>query len=220
LKEAYKNITQLVIAVFGVFITLFGIVMFNQYLLMNFPLAVRAVLMIVTQWLLLIVPVTFMLKSGETFRDIGFTKEKIPSQILIGIVLSAIMSLLLTVIPILLGFKELIGSTSYTKAWQFAYEFVYRILGIALVEEIIFRGYIFKKLMDIRDSKWFAIIVSSVLFGFFHIFSGNIIQIVVTAFIGFLLCLFREKIKNCSLLSLIIAHGFYDALIILWVSIL
>jgi membrane protease YdiL (CAAX protease family) len=220
LKKARKNITQLLIAVCGVFVTLFGIVMFNQYLLMNFPLALRAVLLIVMQWLLLIMPVAFMFNSRETLSDIGFTKEKISSQILIGIVLSAIMSLILTVIPILLGFKELIGSASYTKTWQFAYEFAYRTLGIALAEEIIFRGYIFKKLVDIRDSKWFAVIVSSVLFGLFHIFSGNIIQVVMTAFIGFLLCLFREKIKNCSLLSLIIAHGFYDALIILWVSIL
>jgi membrane protease YdiL (CAAX protease family) len=194
--------------------------MFNQYLLMTFPLAIRAVLMIVMQWLLLIIPVTFTIKSGETLSDIGFTKEKSPSQILIGIVLSAIMSLVLTVIPILLGFKELIGSASYTKAWQFAYDFAYKTLGIALVEEIIFRGYIFKKLIDLKNSKWFAIIVSSVLFGLFHIFKGNIIQVVMTTLIGILLCLFREKIKNCSLLSLIIAHGFYDALIILWVAIL
>lgn len=220
MKRVRKNIIQLYVVVFGVFVTIFGIVMFNQYLLMNFPLAVRAVLLIVMQWLLLIMPVASMFKSGETLSDIGFTKEKISSQILIGIVLSVIMSLVLTVIPILLGFKELIGSNSYTKAWQFAYEFAYRTLGIALAEEIIFRGYIFKKLMDIRDSKWFALIVSSVLFGLFHIFNGNIVQVVVTAFIGLFLCMFREKIKNCSLLSLIIAHGFYDALIILWVSIL
>jgi membrane protease YdiL (CAAX protease family) len=114
-----------------------------------------------------------MSKSRETFRDIGFTKEKITNQILIGIVLSIIMSLVLTIIPILLGFKEFIGSSSYTKVWQFAYEFAYKVFGVALVEEIIFRGYIFKKLMDIKDSKWFAVIMSSVLFGLFHIIKAS-----------------------------------------------
>jgi len=74
--------------------------------------------------------------------------------------------------------------------------------------------------LAIKNSKWFAIIISSLLFGLFHIFNGNIIQIFVTAFIGFLYCVFREKIKGCTLLSLIIAHGVYDAMIVLWVSIL
>jgi uncharacterized membrane protein YjjP (DUF1212 family) len=42
------------------------------------------------------------------------------------------------------------------------------------------------------------------------------IPVSVCAFIGALFCLFRLKIKNCSLLSLIIAHGIYDALIVVW----
>ena len=75
-----------------------------------------------------------------------------------------------------------------------------------------------RKLYNI--SKWFAIIISSLLFGLFHIFNGNIIQVFVTALIGFLYCIFREKIKGCTLLSLIITHGVYDALTVLWVFIL
>jgi hypothetical protein len=121
---------------------------------------------------------------------------------------------------ILLGFKDMTGSTTYTKAWQFTYQFVYDIIGVALTEEFIFRGYIFKKLLEIRNSRRFAILISSLLFGLFHIFNGNLIQVFMTAFLGFLFCMLREKIKGCTLLSLIIAHGIYDALIVLWVSIL
>lgn len=218
-KEVIKSkssMIQLVIAVFGVFVAVFGLSMFNQHLLMSFPLPLRMVLMIVTQWLLFLVPAILMIVNKEKLSGIGFKKEKILSQIGIGVLLAVSMSLVLTVLPIMFGFKDMVGSTTYTQVYQF----IYAILGVALAEELVFRGYIFHKLLAIKNSKWFAIIISSLMFGLFHIFNGNIIQIFVTAFIGFLYCIFREKIKGCTLLSLIIAHGVYDAMIVLWVSIL
>lgn len=215
-----SSVVQLIIAICGTFIAVFGLFMFNQHLLMTFSLPLRMILMIVTQWLLFLVPAILMIVNKEKFSSIGFKKEKIPLQIGIGVLLAVSMALVLTVLPILLGFKDMVGNASYTKTWQFVYEFIYRILGVALAEELIFRGYIFHKLLEIKDSKWFAIIISSLLFGLFHIFNGNIIQIFVTALIGLIYCIFREKIKGCTLLSLIIAHGVYDALIVLWVSIL
>jgi hypothetical protein len=194
--------------------------MFNQHLLMSFSLPLRMILMIVTQWLLFLIPAILMIMNKEKLSSIGFKKERIPLQIGIGVLLAVSMSLVFTVFPILLGFKEMVGSTYYTQVWKFVYEFIYAIFGVGLVEELIFRGYIFKKLLEIKDAKWFAIIISSVLFGIFHIFNGNIIQVFMTAFLGFLFCIFREKIKGCSLISLIIVHGMYDAMIVLWVSIL
>ena len=146
--------------------------------------------------------------------------ENIPHQIAIGVILALLMSLFLTLIPILFGFKEMVGNTSYSELWQFAYNFVYLTIGVALAEEFVFRGYFFHKLLEIRDSRWFAMIVSSMLFGLFHIFYGNLIQIIITALIGLLYCVMREKIKNCTLLSLVIAHGLYDGMITLWVALL
>ena len=215
-----SSIIQLFIAICGTFVAVFGLFMFNQHLLMSFSLPLRMILMIVTQWILFLVPAILMVVYKEKLSCMGFRKEKIPSQIGIGILLAVSMSLVLTVLPIILGFKDVVGDYAYTQTWQFAYEFIYRILGVALAEELVFRGYIFNKLLQIKNSKWFAIIISSLLFGLFHILNGNIIQVFVTAFIGLVYCIFREKIKGCTLLSLIIAHGVYDALIVLWVSIL
>lgn len=221
LKQKSKSlVVQLFIAICGTFIAVFGLFMFNQHLLMWFSLPLRMILMIATQWLLLLVPMILMIVNKEKLSSIGFKKEDIPLQIGIGVLLAVSMSLILTVLPILLGFKDMVGSTSYSQAWKIVYQFIYAILGVALAEELVFRGYIFYKLLEIKNSKWFAIIVSSLLFGLFHIFNGNIIQLFMTSFLGFLFCIFREKIKGCTLLSLIIAHGVYDAMIILWVSIL
>lgn len=130
------------------------------------------------------------------------------------------MSAILTVLPILLGFKSFVGSTSYTHAWQFAYQFVYAIFGVALADELVFRGYLLHKLHEIKNSRWFAIIISSILFGVLHIFNGNLIQVIITAIMGLLYCIFKVKFKGCTLLSLIIAHGLYDAMIVLWVAFL
>lgn len=220
LDQSKSTVVQLLIAVLGTFVSVFGLFMFNQHLLMSFPLPLRMILMIVTQWLLFLVPAILMITNKEKLSNIGFKKEKILSQISIGVLLAFAMSLVLTVFPIMLGFKDMVGNISYTQAWKFVYQFIYAIFGVALAEELIFRGYMFKKLLEIKNSKWFAIIISSVLFGLFHLFNGNIIQVFTTAFIGFLYCIFREKIKGCTLLSLIIVHGVYDAMIVLWVSIL
>lgn len=215
-----SSLIQLLIAVAGVYLTVFGIVLFNKNLLMSFSLPMRIVLTIATQWLLLLVPGILILVNKEKPAGLGFRKEKLLQQIGIGILLAASMSFVFTVLPILFGFKDMVGSTSYKYSWQFVYEFFYCILGVALAEEIVFRGYIFKKLLEVKSSKWLAIVVSSLLFGLFHVFNGSWIQVLMTAILGFLYCIFREKIKTCTLLSLIIAHGVYDALIVLWVSIL
>ncbi|MGI6528400.1 MAG: CPBP family intramembrane glutamic endopeptidase [Clostridia bacterium] len=223
MKSISKNklpVIQLIIAVISAFIAVFGLSMFNQYLLMSFSLPIRMVLMIVTQWLMLIGPGVLMFVNKEKLTDIGFRKDKILVQIGIGIILAIAMSLVLTVVPILLGFKDMVGSIKYTETWKFVYQFIYAITGVALAEEIVFRGYIFSKLLEIKNQRWFAIIVSSLLFGLFHIFNGNIVQVIMTSFLGVLFCLFREKIKGCTLLSLIIAHGSYNAMIVLWVSVL
>ena len=219
-SQAKSSLVQLFIAIFAVFVTVFGLWMFNQHLLLSFSLPLRMILIIVTQWLLFLVPGILMIVNKESLGDIGLKKDKLLPQIGIGVLLAFGMSLVLTVLPIMLGFKDMVGSTSDKQIWKFAYEFIYAIFGVALAEELIFRGYIFKKLLEIKNSRWFAIIVSSLLFGLFHIFNGNIIQVFVTAFLGFIFCIFREKIKECTLLSLIIAHGVYDAMIVLWVSIL
>lgn len=220
MNKSNKNIFILAVAVLLEFCVLLGILWFQQNILMIFPLAVRAILTIVVQWVLLIVPIIFIQTSKEKLSDFGFSKKNIGKQIFTGILIAIMMSLVFTVLPILAGFKEMVGSTTYTQTWQYCYQFVYMILGVALVEEFFYRGFLFKRLMDIKSSKWFAIIVSSVIFGVSHIFNGNIIQVIATSILGVFFCVCRDKIKKCSTLSLIIAHGMHNALITLFVAIL
>ena len=99
------------------------------------------------------------------------------------------------------------------------HEFLYCIFAVGAVEEFVFRGLIYSKIRDISNGEWPAIILSSILFGFLHIFSGNLIQVIVTSILGLIFCLIRLKISGITTLSLIFAHGVYNAMISVWASI-
>lgn len=221
MSENKKIVTQLITGFLGAMLGLVGVIAFNQYLLMGLPVGARMGLMIVTYWIIALIPFLVMLSARDNLTDYGFAREKIGAQVLVGILLGVIMSLVFTLLPTLLGMGDWVDNGHhYQYAWQFAFEFLYCIVAVSLVEEFVFRGFIFAKIKRISGSVKTAIILSSVLFGLFHLFGGSIIQVIVTGVLGAFFCLCREKIKNCTLLSLILAHGIYDALITVWASVL
>lgn len=216
-----KETISLIIGFLGSMLGLFGVVMFNQYILMSLPLAVRMIMMIVTYWAIAIVPIIIMFRDKKPVSEYGFCREHVFRQILIGVVLGMAMSAVFTLTPHLLGFGEYFDSGKrYLYLWQYVYEFVYCIIAVGFSEELVFRGFLYKKFKAVFGTEIAAVVGSSVLFGLFHIFGGNIGQIIMTGFLGVLFCLFRMKIKGCSTLSLIIMHGVYDALITVWANVL
>mgnify|MGYP003412235086 CR=1 FL=1 len=194
-KERNKIIIQMVIAIIGVVGGLLGVNAFYQYVLMSLPLVVRMVLMIVTYLPIALVPFCIVIFNKEKWSDYGFSKD-------------------------LIGKSDWVNNQHiYNYAWQYIYDFIQCIGAVALVEEFVFRGFFYKKLETLFGSAVGAIIGSSILFGLFHFLGGNIGQIILTGFIGAIFCICRVKIKNCTLLSVIIAHGVYDALITVWLNV-
>lgn len=209
----------LVIGFLGAMLGLYGVVSFNQFVLMSLPLGLRMLCMPIIYWLIAVIPVIVMLANKDKCADCGFSKTNVFSQVSVGVFVGLAMSFILTLVPHLFGFGAYVDSGKrYQYLWQFVYEFFYCIFAIGFVEELVFRGFIYNQLKKISQKEVTAIIGSSVLFGVFHLFSGSLIQMVMTAFIGAFLCFCRLKIKNCSTLSLIIAHGIYDAFITVWAS--
>lgn len=216
-----KIVAEIVIAIIGVLLVEFGLICFNKYVLMSLPLVARMILMIVMYWMIALVPIIFCLKNKCKLNDLGFTKNNLGKQIIIGIIIALIASAVFTLIPMLIFGKENTYSGSNFKyLWQYIYQFVYLTIGVSLTEEFIFRGYLLNNLKSISKNSIIPVIVTSLVFGIFHVFNGNIIQVIMTSFLGLVFVLCREKIKNCSLLSLIIAHGLYDWLIVVLTAIL
>lgn len=220
MNERKKLMIQITVAIIGVVAGLLAIHAFNCYVLMSLPLIWRIILTIVTYFPIGLVPFFIIVYNKENWSDYGFSIRKLGRQILIGLVVGICMSFVLTVIPHLAGKSEWVDNQHhYQYLWQFLYDFFYCIFAVALVEEFVFCGFFYKKLETLFDSSTGAIIGSSVLFGLFHFLSGNIVQILLTGVIGAVFCIFRVKIKNCTLLSVILAHGVYDALITVWLNV-
>lgn len=216
MTDRKKTILHLIIGTAGAYACLLAVNLLNQIIVASCSIGWRMVLMIAAYWLIAVIPLILMISAKNKPADYGFSKEKIGLQIVLGIIIGLCMSFVLTLIPIFAGKGDWVDNGhNYTKLWQFIYDFVYFITAVGFTEEFVFRGFIFSKAKKLGGSTT-AVIVSSVLFGLFHFLSGNVIQLFTTGFIGVILCLCREKIKGCTLLSVILAHGIYDALITVW----
>lgn len=209
-----KDVSSLLWGLAGAGVGFIVLLCFNSYLLMSLPLGMRMMTMIPAYWLIGIAPACAAVRRGITLSDMVFTRENLGRQIFIGLLIALGMSAVLTLLPHLLGFGQYVNSgKNYMYAWQFGYELVYCLLAVGLTEEFVFRGFVYERLMKICGSEGAAIVWSSVLFGLFHLTGGSIAQVLMTGFIGAVLCLCRKHIKGCTTLSLIIAHGVYDWLI-------
>ncbi len=94
--------------------------------------------------------------------------------------------------------------------------YVVSMLGVGFLEELIFRGFLFRAIE--KENLTRAIIISSVTFGIGHIvnlFNGQdlaetIIQIIFAVFVGFALVILFHKGK--SLVPCIVFHGVFNSL--------
>lgn len=61
---------------------------------------------------------------------------------------------------------------------------IYLVAGVGVSEEILFREYFYQKIIEMKDSPLYATVISSLLFGMFHIYGGNLHQIISSVFFG------------------------------------
>lgn len=216
-----KNIWGLVLGYIGVLATSYGVLKFYRLFILLKARPARVPWLIFSYWWVAVIPLILMAILGDRWRDYGFTKEKIGRQIGIGLVIALVMSAVLTLLPHLVGLKDWVDNGARSlEAWQVVSEFVYTIFAVAAVEELVFRGFFYRRLELLFDSDIMPIVGSSILFGLFHMYLGNLVQVIVTTLIGILFCVLRKKIKGCTTLSLIVAHGVYDAMISVWAALL
>ncbi len=84
-----------------------------------------------------------------------------------------------------------------------------------LVEEVIFRGYIQTRLVEVTKNKIIGIALSATTFGLLHLGYGTIINILDPILLGIIFSIHYQWFKNIKIL--IILHSLYD-IIILWLN--
>ena len=200
-----KEILDIVLCYIGTMLGVLAVRFFNVYVMMSIPLIPRMAVIIAMYWVIALAAIIITLIRKEPAKTYGFFKNMMLIQIGIGAAVAIVMSVVFTLVPHLAGFGQFFDTGNrYEYLWQYIFEFTYCILSVGFVEEFVFRGFIFGKLQKICRNNVLPVVISSALFGFFHIFNGSIFQVLMTAGIGALFCLCRLKIKNCSTLSLVI----------------
>ena len=112
-----RETAALIIGYIGSMLGLFGVRLFNRYILMTLPLWARMISMIVLYWLIALVPIVLIALNKEKLNEYGFSEEKLGYQIAVGVLVGAAMSAVLTLLPHLLGFGEyFISEKNYTEA--------------------------------------------------------------------------------------------------------
>ena len=159
-----------------------------------------------------VVAIVAMKLTAQT-RQLLPTKRRMWLQILIGLVIAAVLCLLFWIIPILCG--DTLPHTEPT-AENLILGAVQNILFVGVGEEIVCRGYIQNQFQIwLKKCKWLAPLIAAVIFGLWHIINGDLEQVLVATVVGCVFGYSKYLFKDCSLLSVIIAHGFYDFSLIL-----
>lgn len=156
------------------------------------------------------------IQEKPILKTLGFSKDEIGKQFLNCIIIFTITSTFI-IIPLLIGMnkQDILGSKAI-KSWILIYQIIKSIIFVGIGEEIIWRGYILNEFKNLIKSPVIAVIISSILFGVWHYsISHNIMQVLMTSILGGIYGFARIKIKNCTTLSVGLAHGFHDALIII-----
>ena len=80
--------------------------------------------MLLIYWLIALIPIIVMFVNKDKLADYGFSKSKISLQIIVGVLTGIAMSIILTLIPHLFGFGELVDhGRRYKYLLQFIYDF-------------------------------------------------------------------------------------------------
>lgn len=158
--------------------------------------------------------VFFWRMEKRPLKDLGLERKNVVSQILIGLGLGVLTCFVFSLLPILCKIvpaKNWVSKPS--DITQIAYTVLSNLLLIGTVEELIFRGYLQTSIANSVRGNFTGVLTAAALFGIWHIFNGNIINVGMTFLIGAVLGFGRAYLKNCSLLSVMLAHALNNILI-------
>ena len=113
---------------------------------------------------------------------------------LIGVLMSHGLSILLSILPLdnLIGSYEAVENEVFSASWIFVV--IRAVIVTPVVEELIFRGLIFRRMKE-YTSFWPAAIVSSVLFGIYHM---NLIQGIYAFLFGIIICILYDRYNHLA----------------------
>lgn len=154
----------------------------------------------------------YYIRSGRKLKELFAGNIKI--QIAIGLGIGIALASFVLLESYISGDDD-IGMVYMKDMGAFIYTTVYYLLVIGPMEEFVYRVGIqggFEKLLG--KYQILAPLFSSMLFGLSHIIVGGWEQVGFTFVIGMIYGYSKKLIKNCTYLSVSIAHGIYNYIIV------
>lgn len=163
-----------------------------------------------------VIPIYLWISNNRSLEVLGLFRLHLSKQLIAGVILLLIVITPIKVILLIFDIKYnqlLAGSINDIR------EVIVRffiMVSVGFGEEVFFRGYLLSLFFSATSSKIFTILATSVIFGLSHlIVNKSIIQMIFTTIFGILLASGRMYFKNCTLVSLIITHSFYNCILII-----
>ena len=133
-------------------------------------------------------------------------------QYIIGATIALMLSVVIAIIPALCGFS-LVGNHADFSWFVLIHDLLFYLLIIGPVEEFVFRVYLQDAFVSFfAKHQWIGVVISSFLFGLWHIINGNVIQVLFAFGIGLVFGFAKYKIKDCGYIGVSFGHGLYDFL--------
>ncbi len=159
--------------------------------------------------------VVLVLARKQKLSSIGFTTNNLKRSVLIGSGLGLCITLI-NVVP------NMVVHSQFVSIGRFVYNTFYYFIVIALVEEIIFRGYIQTRIYGLIKNNVLAVLVSGILFMTMHIpyqmgaAQMDLVTFILNNFVWLLLTFGWHVVfnflyaKNNSIVAPAVFHGFLD----------
>lgn len=153
-------------------------------------------------------------KTTKLIQFSGIQKRKLPQNgvmniIAVGLILGVLLNVLLNVMENIIPAEWLKANQESVGAFQGEHILI-TLCAVSvfapIVEELLFRGFLYNCMKKLTGQIWISSIITSVLFGVYH---GNILQAIYAGALSFIMIWFYEKSQ--SLAASIIFHGAVNA---------
>ncbi|MGA1874994.1 MAG: CPBP family intramembrane glutamic endopeptidase [bacterium] len=167
--------------------------------------------------------VFWLLKAGkEPFSRIGWTSDNLKKQILWGIILFPLFYFSVGLVLDLftqIGFSHIeeVPPSLMPQSMQQIFLGALMVLTVAVAEEVIFRGYLLTRIIEITESDAAGVFLSTLLFAFGHGYEG-VAGMVTVGYIGLVFSMLTLWQKSLSMV--IVLHFFTDFIPIVVVPIM
>jgi membrane protease YdiL (CAAX protease family) len=172
----------------------------------------------------LLLGIPFILCKGlkNPIGTLGFKKENITKQVLMGVCVFVMLDLVITIAVFALGDnKGILLPAKENRIGIIIYSVIFNMIFVGMGEETLFRGYFMERFRTLTNSDIWAVVISALMFGIWHFPNGqDFLQVILTALIGAVFGLARLKMKNATTLSVGISHGLHNVYILLLSSFL